>query len=353
MRLVVDINHPAHVHFFKNLIWRMQAAGHQVRITASEKDLACRLLEHYGFDYINLRSYGRTLTRKAINLPVMDLRMYRAVKSFKPDLLLGLASVRAAHAAVLLRTRCVNFDDSEHARWEVALYLPFVHAVCTPACYKRDLGPKQVRYEGYHELAYLHPDCFRPDESILDEAGLATDEAFAVVRFVSWGAVHDVGQRGLTDAEKVRLVRALEARARVFVISEDSLNDHFRANRTEIPPERIHHLLHFARLYVGEGATMATEAGILGTPSLYISSLVGTMGNFDELMGRYDLVHAYRSGGDAINEAAGLIGNPNAKAEWRRKRRRMLAEKVNVTDWAMGLALRVGGGGDARAEAVR
>jgi hypothetical protein len=30
MKIVVDINHPAHVHFFKNFIWEMEERGHQV-----------------------------------------------------------------------------------------------------------------------------------------------------------------------------------------------------------------------------------------------------------------------------------------------------------------------------------
>ena len=97
---------------------------------------------------------------------------------------------------------------------------------------------------------------------------------------------------------------------------------------------------------------MATEVGVLGTPSLYISSLVGTMGNFDELMDRYDLVRAHHSPAEAIKAAVRLIGDPCAQAEWRAKSRRMLAEKINVTDWAMDLALRAGGGGEARAEAA-
>ena len=339
MRIAVDINHPAHVHFFKHFVRAVRAAGHQVMITASDKDLALHLLDHYGLEYVNLRSYGHGLLRKIVSLPVMDLRMLRAVRRFRPDLLIGVASVRAAHAAAMLRTRCINFDDSEHARWEVRLYLPFVKQVCTPTCYKRDLGPKQVRFNGYQELAYLHSSRFRPDPDILAEAGLTPGERFAIVRFVSWTAVHDLGQHGFRRDEKRRLVAELARRGRVFVVSEDAPRDTFEAHRLPVPPERIHDLLYYAQLCVGEGATMATEAGLLGTPAVYLSSLADTMGNFDELGGRYDLVRAYRTSDEAIAQATALLDHPSAKAEWAEKRRRLMAEKVDVTQWMIDLAL--------------
>ena len=53
MRIVVDINHPAHVHYFKNFIWEMEKRGHAILITASEKDISYRLLDAYdGFNYL-------------------------------------------------------------------------------------------------------------------------------------------------------------------------------------------------------------------------------------------------------------------------------------------------------------
>ncbi len=99
MKIVVDINHPAHVHFFKNFIRPMSKNGHEILITASDKDISIRLLERYGFPFVNLGSYGTTLPSKAINLPLLDWRMYQAVRGFYPDIFLGAGSIRAAHVS--------------------------------------------------------------------------------------------------------------------------------------------------------------------------------------------------------------------------------------------------------------
>ena len=40
-------------------------------------------------------------------------------------------------------------------------------------------------------------------------------------------------------------------------------------------PEQIHDLLNYSSGYVGEGASMAKEAAVLGVPSVYVSALRG------------------------------------------------------------------------------
>src|SRR5665647_444964 len=176
MRIVVDINHPADVHFFKNFIWEMEKRGHVILITASKKEVSYRLLDNYGFHYEKLGSYGISLPEKMINIPLLDLKMYQAVKNFNPDIFLGFGSIRAAHVSKVLRKPCINFEDTDHAKWEHRLYVPFADVVLSPRCFTKDLGKKQVKIETYKELFYLHPDYFRPDRSILADAGLKPGE---------------------------------------------------------------------------------------------------------------------------------------------------------------------------------
>ena len=43
MNILVDIGHPAHVHLFKNMIWNLEEDGHEVKITARDKEIALYL----------------------------------------------------------------------------------------------------------------------------------------------------------------------------------------------------------------------------------------------------------------------------------------------------------------------
>lgn len=329
MRIVVDISHPGHVHYFKHFIREMKEKGHEVLITASEKDITFKLLEKYHLEFENMGSYGTSLISKLANIPIIDIRYYQLMKSFKPDIFVGFGSIRAAHVSFLLRKPCINFEDTEHSTEQIRLYLPFVDAVCTPSCYTQDLGKKQIRFDGYMELASLHPNRFTPNPAVLAELDLAEGDPFIIVRFVSWQASHDAGQHGIRD--KVGLVKALEQYGRVLITSEGALPEELRSYQIRVSPEKLHDLLYYATLYVGEGGTTASEAAVLGTPSIYVSSLVGTMGNFIELEEGYGLLYSFTDGNAALGRAIEILQDPASKEKWKTKRERLLEDKIDIT----------------------
>lgn len=328
MKIVVDINHPGHVHFFKNFIWEMEKRGHQVLITASLKDLSYTLLENYGFTYIHLGSYGNSLVAKILNLPLLDLKMYNVLKKINPDILIGIGSIRAAHASLGLKKPCICFTDTEHATEQILLYLPFTSAVLTPTAFKKNLGSKQIRYNGYHELAYLHPNRFTPDPAVLAEIGLTQDDPFIIIRFVSWQASHDVGQHGIGG--KVTLVKELEKFGRVLITSEATLPQELQPYQIRVAPEKIHDLMYYATLYVGEGGTMASEAAVLGTHAIHISTTAKYCGNFNEL-NQYGLLSISENDKDTLRQAIELLRNPHIREEGKSKSKRLFQEKIDVT----------------------
>ena len=331
MKILVDIGHPAHVHFFKNAIWQLEADGHEVQITARDKEVALSLLDAYGFKYHNLGKNRKGLANKAIGMLKIDLELYNITRKFNPDILTGIHSPYVAHVSKLLRIPSLIFTDTEHAKLANKLTFPFTTAICTPSCFKGDLGPKHIRYNGYHELAYLHPNYFTPDPVVLDELGLKEGERFIILRFVAWDASHDVGHEGISMEMRWRFVSELEKYGRVLITSESELPAEFEPYRVKVAPEKMHDLLYYAALYVGEGGTMATEAAVLGTPSVYISSLVGTMGNFEELETKYDLIQSFRKPADALEATHNILSDESSKSVWQKRREVLLSEKIDVT----------------------
>jgi predicted glycosyltransferase len=188
-----------------------------------------------------------------------------------------------------------------------------------------------VRFNGFFELAYLHPEYFTPDPSVLDEIGLAPGDRYIIVRFVSWEASHDVGQHGIRD--KVGLVKMLEQYGRVLITSEGALPPELKPYQIRVSPEKLHDLLYYATLYVGEGGTTAAEAAVLGTPSVYISSLVGKMGNFIDLEENYGALYSFTDESAALSKMVKLLENTVIKDNWRSKREQLLEDKIDVTSF--------------------
>jgi uncharacterized protein len=306
----------------------MKSKGHEVMVTASDKDVSFDLLKKDHMEYVNVGSYGKGLLNKAINLPLIDYKMLRSVKKFSPDIFIGFGSIRCAHASFLLRKKSISFTDTEHETEQILLYKYFTDIICTPSCYMSDLGAKQIRFNSYKELAYLHPDYFKPDPSVLDRLNLGKDEKFIILRLVSWDASHDIGHHGVKD--KIGMVRELERYGRVLISSEAPLPGELEKYKISLPSNKLHDLLYHASLYLGEGATMATEAALLGVPSIFISSLAGKLGYLEELEQKYGLVYSFSDQRSALDKAFFLLRDNNLKNEWAQKRNRLLEEKIDM-----------------------
>ncbi|WP_423746405.1 DUF354 domain-containing protein (plasmid) [Haladaptatus sp. SPP-AMP-3] len=329
MKVFVTIQHPAHVHFFRNAIAELEADDHDVHVFAREKEMAVELLRRYDISHEVLAGTASGLSQLARVQATYEARLLRRAVQLKPDVITAIGGVAAAHVAKVTGARSAIFYDTEHAKLIQNLAFPFADAVYTPDCYTRNVGSKQVRYPGYHELAYLHPDRFTPDPTVVEDLGLDPEETFTVLRLVEWGASHDVGQGGFDDVRDV-VERLEDAGSEVLITSERTLPSSLESRRATVPPHRMHDLLAFADLFVGEGATMAAESAVLGTPAIYVNTL--TMGYTDELDERYELLFNYQQEdrhARALEQAVSIL---EGDADWQERRQRLLDDKVDTTD---------------------
>lgn len=335
MNILIDINHPAHVHFFKYTISALENKGHKVRIIGRNKDVVMDLLEHYNLPYIK----GTTRKEGIFNLGLEFIQKIKLIttegRKFKPDLILSIGSPPASWASKILNIPHITFDDTEH-QWEQHLfYAPFSTLICTPSCFQKDFGKKQLKYDGYHELAYLHPNRFKPDNKILGEIGLDAGNSYFIVRFVSWQASHDLGEHGFSNKGKEKLVEQLGKIGRVFISSEGYLPSKFEPFRLIISPAKIHDLLYYSCLYIGEGASMASEAAVLGVPSIYVNTI--TAGTLEEQEKKYKLLYRVSDEENAIAMAVRISKDENVHPIYRKRAELMVKEKIDVTDWIVKL----------------
>ena len=327
MKLLIDIGHPAHVHYFRNAATHFIAGGHKVLFTTRDKEVAIALLNFYRFDYVNFGRPYKTITGKMLGLLLFNYKLLQVAIKFKPDILLSAGSIYAAHVSFLIRRHHITLEDTFNME-QVRLYLPFTSAVLTGACEHISLGSKEIRYDSYQEMAYLHPKYFTPDRKILDELGIQKNEAFFILRFVSWNASHDAGHGGLNMEQKRELIGLLSTYGKVFISSEKSLDPEFEKYRYPLSPNKMHDALAFADLFIGEGATMASECVMLGTPAIYVNSIVTHTINEQE---KYGLIWHYRCGDGVLAKTMELLADQQLKVKSQMGHKNLLSEKIDLT----------------------
>ena len=330
MRLLVCIWHPAHVHFFKNVIDRMKKKGHDIVIITYDKEHTITLLEKLNFKYLTVGKHsGKNPIKKCLNLFYIQSIIYKIITNNNIDLIVGIAGVYPSFISKLLDRKYYSFTDTEHAFISQKLTVPFSNKIFTPSCFKSNFGKKHIRYNGYHELAYLHPNNFSPDESVLDSLQMQSGEKYAILRFVSWEAMHDLGYGSISLESKIHLVKSLSKHLKVFISSECELDKDLEKYKLDIAPEKIHDVLYFSSLYIGDGATMASESVVLGTPAIYFNKL--TAGTIEEQV-QYGLMFRETNEKLLLKKSLEII---NDIENWHEKKAKLLNDKIDVTKFIL------------------
>jgi len=270
MRILVDITHPAHVHFFKPILPRWRRSGYTVHVTSREKDITCDLLDAYRIEH---RCLSRHRNRK-LDLPRELLwrcmRLTAEVIRFKPDVLIAREGVFVSLVGFFTGIPAISFDDTDDAVLQRRLYFPFAWRVFTDAAYPIRIGPKHGKYNAVSCLTYLGSDRLLPDLTVLSRYGLDPGQRLIILRLVNWSASHDVGHAGVDRKRLGGLVDQLSKLGTVLMTAEDP--SYAGTVTCPIDPEDLLQVMAHAQLYVGESATMATECAILGVPAIHIST---------------------------------------------------------------------------------
>jgi uncharacterized protein len=337
MNIGIFINTPAQVHFFKNIANALEKKGHTIEFLARDYLETLPVMNGIGLKFFTYAESPERKIAKITDLPRNVLTAYKLLKRNKPKMLLGFGG-QESYSGFFLRCPSIVFQDSEpHINLayliQYTMFMPFVNSIITTKTFTDDLGKKQIKVDSYKELAYLHPRYFKPDKNIFNLLKIKENENFVVVRFNGFDAVHDAGVCSFSLEEKRRLIYELQKYARVFISAEKKVPKDLEKYLLDIPKQKIHDCLYYAKMLVTDTQTMTTEAGILGTPVIRCNSFVGTndMGNFIELEHKYKLIFSYRNPNLAIEKALALIQDPNIKKEWNKKKQKLLNDKIDIT----------------------
>ncbi len=275
MRILIDITHPAHAHFFKNPIKLLKNQNHEIIITSRIKDNATDLLDNFDFPHtiLTTAAQNKNLFSFAKELIKRDYLLSKIVKKYKPDVLGAIGGTFIAHAGFITNTPSIVFYDTENAKLQNLITYKLASLIITPQCYESWLPKNNVKYSGYHELSYLAPAYFSPDRAVAISNGINPNKDNFFIRLVSWNANHDIGEKGLTQKTIEKITHKLSKIGNVIISSESKLPPQLEKFKYNGQISNIHHVLSHCRAYIGESATMASEAVILGVPAVYAANI--------------------------------------------------------------------------------
>ena len=289
MRVWVDMTAAAHPLVLRPIIERLEAAGHDVLVTAREYGQLTGILDRLGIPYETVGTHGGGSTLGKLRAIVSrSPRLGRTVRSPRPDLAIAHGSVDLALVAAALRVPSVQMQDYEFAgaqrqvSWRAARRVLVPDAIPVERMRRAGASPgKLFRYPGLKEDYYLHG--FEPDEAVLEELGIARDQVIVVVRpppessaYHAANPIYDEVLERLGNDPGVSAIVIPRTDAQAQRLAARPLPS------VTVPERAIdaQSLIAYADLVVGAGGTMNREAVALGTPVYTIFS--GRMGAVDE-----------------------------------------------------------------------
>ena len=344
MGFLIEINHPGQVHLLRFVINKMEKSAKKfVVITKNEKSIT-DLLSSYQIPYINIGRKGEGTIGKLVKQFVFTYRAYKIAKNNK--LIVGLGSSFTNDLLTLLirdfRSIHLSDDDEEMVPFITKYSYPFASIILAPDCiHFNKFHRKVVGYAGYHELAYLHPNYFRPDPSVLTELDIREGERFFVLRFVALKGHHDNGHKGISLEQKRILINLLVQYGKVFITSENPIEREFESYRIKVNPEKIHSVLYFASAFIGDSQTMTSEAAILGTPSFKCNTFAGKLSVPNEIEHKFKLCFSFQPSqfDGLINELEKVLEDEFSKVKWKEKVDKMWQSKIDVSEFIFNYAI--------------
>ncbi|MCL2597309.1 MAG: DUF354 domain-containing protein [Paludibacter sp.] len=334
MNILIQLSHPAHFHLYKNVIRNLQANNHKVFIVIKTKDILEDLLKEANFPYYNILPVDKRNSKFDIfkQMLIKDFRILSFCIKNKIDLLSG-STPEVAQVGWLLRRFSVNTGEDDMAvvpAWAKAAGR-FVQTILSPqVCDNGKLNVKSVKYNSYHELAYLHPNHFTPDRQIVEKY-FPSEKPYFILRFAKLSAHHDKGIQGIKTEIAQKLIDILRPCGDIYITSERELEPQFEQYRIAINPLDMHHVMAFAQLYIGDSQTMAAEAGVLGVPFVRFNDFVGRIGYLRELEDFYKLGFGIKT--NEVERLYSIVSEvitmPNRFEIFQQRRQKMLSEKID------------------------
>ncbi len=337
MRVLFIAYHPVDPQIVIEIANKIIKEGGEVLFVVNEKEgIIKRIIDTYNFRNIVIGNNKKSILGKIISTVNIVFKLFGITKKYKPDLIFSPTSPYTSVSCKFHSIPLICWADTETATTNMKYSYKRINSLLLPQSFYKDLMFKNViRFNGYKELTYLHPNNFIPNDNILDELGLKKTDKIVLMRFSALNAMHDIGLRSEVipnDDKILRFIKKIEIdyKAKVFIsVTERDLDHRFNKYKLQIDPSKYVHFLSFCSLYIGEGTTTASEAGVLGVPWINIQQT--ERGYLIDQEKNYGLGVRIDDIDLAFQKAEEYLKNDHIKVEWKIKRKKLLEDKIDVS----------------------
>jgi uncharacterized protein len=335
MKLIFTLGHPAHFHLYKFAILKLIENKHEIKIIISDKDILRNNLDSAKFEYtiIAKSKANEKLFQKGTKLIKSSKELYKICKEFKPDLMIGCLS-QMGIVGFLLRIKTIfnAEDDASYTFLQATFTYPFINRIMSPMATNLGIfNRKKTAYDGFHKLAYLHPNYFNQNDELVKS--IIGPKPFVLIRLVNLNAYHDINAKGISEKILNQLISLISLRYKVFITSEKPLIAKFEQYQLNINPNDIHYFLASSQFFIGDSQSMTVEAAMMGVPNIKFNSFAGRISVLEELEHKYGLTIGINPKEESklFETVNNFLSNDLLKEEYQARRQKMLADKIDVT----------------------
>lgn len=337
MNLLFFFTHPSKYHLFRNTINTLVKLGHNVEVLNISKDILDELVSQEKWQHKNIFPEGRKIkwlpkkVSASFNLLRTLYRLNKYIRGKKYDLfitddILTLLGKIKNIPVILFQ------DDDIKAVPDSFILLATTDYILSPEC--ADFGKynsKKIGIKGFKQSSYLHPNNFIIDWEIINKH-IPQNKKYALIRLVSLSAYHDVGKKGLSNEDVLKLINKLELKYCIFISSERELPQYLEKYRLKDSTLDMIHILGGAEMLISDSQTMSAEAALLGTPYIRFNDFVGRINYLEELENKYQLGIGIRSKDKELlfEKIDDFMQYENIRENWKVKRDFMISETIDL-----------------------
>lgn len=279
MKILFDLNHPADVNFFKKSI-EFLSESHNVKIIYRHRGVLKNIIdcELPGFEAVEIGKHKKYFFLKIISQLFREVFLVKYLLKNKIDLVLCFGGT-SAFSSWFCRIPYLSFDD------DIEYKIPFFYAniFCTKHIYPEFINfknKKTVLYNGYKELAYLHPENINFNKKILRKLDVIEN---------NYVFVREIDNVSLNyKSNKIDLSKVIESINNLGYKAIISIENKFKPNNLRGGNYQIltdqnssyFNILYYAKFVVSSGDTVARESALLGTPTIYTGDRIMAANNF-------------------------------------------------------------------------